>query len=648
VAVVQSAGSLTSVGRGEPVTIRRAVELSPNLSSAYGALWRSQPQVRTVTTFLGRNIAQLGLHVFRRVGDNERRRLTDHAAARTIAQPNPLTTRYDWVDRLVLDLAIYDNAYQLKVRRADGGVSLLRLPPRRTSPTGDNWWAPDGYEVVGARDKRRFRPDEVIHFHGYNPDDDRVGVSPLETLRRVLAEEWAAAGYREQFWNNGARISGYLSRPADAGDWDDDTRQRFVDEWREIYTGQGAGAGGTPILEDGMTYSAASFSPEQAQYIEARKLTREEVTAAYHIPAPFVGILEHATFSNITEQHKNLYQDTLGPYLQMITQRLELGLLVDLPDTADVYLEFNLDEKMRGSFEEQAAVLQTATGGPWLTRNEARARQNLPPVDGADELIVPLNVVAGGQASPTDSAPPKAGMPAGMKSRAVSLKAPTGGGSGPWADKYEEALAAFFARQGEVIARRLGAKARGKATLDDVLPDRPRWEAELADDLYGVGALAAAAAARKVLDELELDPDEFDEEPMAAWLRSNADGVSAGINGRTASELEAALADDDPKGAVARLFELAVTVRAVQGAVTQATAIAGFGGREGAKRGGLNRKVWRTRSSKPRPAHARMDGQTVDIDSTFSNGARWPGDSTLDDDDRAGCTCDLEFIREED
>jgi hypothetical protein len=38
-----------------------------------------------------------------------------------------------------------------------------------------------------------------------------------------------------------------------------------------------------------------------------------------------------------------------------------------------------------------------------MTRAEARARLNLPHLEGTDELIVPLNVLEGGQASPTDS-----------------------------------------------------------------------------------------------------------------------------------------------------------------------------------------------------------------------------------------------------
>jgi HK97 family phage prohead protease len=211
-------------------------------------------------------------------------------------------------------------------------------------------------------------------------------VSPLETLRGILAEEYEAGNWREQLWRNGARFPGYIARPKDAGDWSDRARSRFVESWKGLYTGDGPGAGGTPVLEDGMTFQATGITPEQAQYLETRKLTREEVAAAFHIPLPMVGILDHATFSNIKEQHQQLYQDTLGPWLSMIAEDLMLQLLPDLDGSADVYLEFNLAEKMRGSFEEQAATMQTATGGPWMTRNEARARVNLPAIDGADEL----------------------------------------------------------------------------------------------------------------------------------------------------------------------------------------------------------------------------------------------------------------------
>jgi hypothetical protein len=135
---------------------------------------------------------------------------------------------------------------------------------------------------------------------------------------------------------------------------------------------------------------------------------------------------------------------------------------------------------------------------------------------------------------------------------------------------------------------------------------------------------------------------------ILAWLQRNAEGVSEGVNGVTAVQLTEALAQDDPKSAIGHVFEVAQSSRVAQIATTQATAITSFGGREGAKRGGANRKTWRVTSSKPRPSHAALSGQTVKLDETFGNGARWPGDSRLSGDEKAGCTCTLSFTREED
>jgi HK97 family phage portal protein len=302
----------------------------------------------------------------------DRERLTGHPMHTLLSRPNPYTTRYRLVECLASDLAIYDNAFLAKVTTDRPGV--LRLDPRHLRPLDYNQFAVETYRYQGiGQAYHDFARDEIVHFRGCNAEDDRWGCSPMETLRRIFAEEFQAAQYREQLWRNGAWMTGYLTRPAEAPQWSDGARTRFRKSWQSQYTGTGPSAGRTPILEDGMGFVTASVTPESAQYIEARKLTREEVAAAYHIPLPMVGIVDHATYGNITEQHKNLYQDTLGPWLTMITEELELQLLPDFPDIASVYLEFNLAEKLRGFFEEQAAQLQQSVDAPCMTRNEARA-----------------------------------------------------------------------------------------------------------------------------------------------------------------------------------------------------------------------------------------------------------------------------------
>jgi HK97 family phage portal protein len=406
-AFVASAGSVQGLSRSSRVSFATPsrVQLSPTYYVDYAEIYRTQESVRTVVSFLARNVAQLGLHMYERVGDADRRPLSDHPMALMLKQPNPWTTRYRFIQALVCDFAIYDRAYWLKTRITSESNGLVRIPPQIVTPEGDNWLTPNGFKVDGTSGTRVYKADEVIYFRGYGLDKD-IGISPLEALRRTLREEFTAGEMREQTMRNGARMSGYLVRPKDSPEWSDTARDRFKRSWQAQYSGSGPGAGGTPILEDGMTFTPVSQTARDLQYIESRKLTREEVAAAYFVPPPMIGILDHATFSNITVQQRMLYTETLGPWLTMIQEEIELQLLKDFePEPARFYVEFNLREKLSGAFEERADAIQKAVGGPTMTVNEARALDNRPPIDGGDTLIVPLNVTQNGNPDPIPAAP---------------------------------------------------------------------------------------------------------------------------------------------------------------------------------------------------------------------------------------------------
>lgn len=664
---VLTQGQLQSVNRPmgpAPIPVGPSVSLADGVVQDYAAIWRTQPQIRTVVSFLARNIAQLGLHVYRRVSDVDRERLTEHPLAELLSQPNPTTTRYRWVEALISDLALYDNALIAKIRHARQPRALLRLDPRSVTPLGDQPYEPEGYRVQGNQGSRDLRPDDVMHFRGYNPVDIRWGASPIETLRRILIEEYQASRYREQLWRNGARVSGYLQRPLDAPEWSRAEKERFRAQWQSQYTGDGPQTGGTPILEDGMSFHDAAVTPEAAQYIEARKLTREEVASAYHIPPPMIGVLDHATYSNIQEQHKHLYQDTLGPWLEMISQEIHLQLLPDFPDTDRVYTEFNLAEKLRGSFEEQADQLQTSVGAPWMTRNEARARVNLPQLPDGDGLITPLNVLIGGTAQSEteadtggvtgaepdeepaeddDAMPASASRRAAVKLVGALTKARP---DESYVDQLEHAFAEHFDRQSRVVLSALGGTRKTwlrKAKVEDVF-DTERWSNELAADLFRLDLLISAAAGRATLAAIGRDPNAFDEERTHAWHAVAARSIATAVTLVTASHIADALTDDDPQAAVKTLFAGYNTDRARQLAVTQTTDISGFATSEAARQTGQKaQKTWIVTSGNPRPEHAAINGETVDMDAAFSNGAKWPGDSVLDDDQRAGCQCDMDI-----
>jgi HK97 family phage portal protein len=408
-AVIQSVGALTDLNTGWwPMVSYGSLRMYDEFNYDYATLYRQQPNIRTCVDFLARNIAQLGLHVFRRVGETDRERLRDHPLAVVLDRPLPAEykmTRYRLIEALMGDLGVYFNAYWLKVPGTPMG--LLRIPPTLVTVYGG--LVPTRYEINIGGKIVTAEPDAIVHFRGYNPEDPVNGLSPLETLRRVLAEEHAAGDYREHFWQNAARQSGIIERPANAPEWGENARARFKAEFEALYAG-GDNSGKTAILEEGMTWRPGTFNAQESEYLAGRKLTREECARAYHIPLPMVGILDNATFSNIQEQHRNLYQDSLGPWMAMIEQDIELQLLPEFADREGVYVEFNIAEKLQGSFQEQTQSLQSAVGRPWMTADEARARMNLPSMGGdAEQLVTPLNVLVGGQASPNDTAPPPKG-----------------------------------------------------------------------------------------------------------------------------------------------------------------------------------------------------------------------------------------------
>jgi len=383
------------------------IQVGPEQFRSYEQIYQKQPAVRTVIDFLGRNVAQLGLDVFERTSDTDREKVRDHPLSKLLNDPWPGSkwSKYKLINWTVQEYSIFNSAFWLKAKAPDGSNGVHPVPRRFVQLVGSNPLAPDKYRIQGTRGPIDLDPDQVVHFYGYNPSTPRDGYPPLETLKQLLQEEYAAAEYREQMWRNGARISGFITRPEKAPRWSSTARQRFMTDWGAYSSTQQAG--GTPILEDGMSWHEGGITPKDAQYIEARQLSREEVAAAYHVDPSMLGMSKSANQSSLGELRKMLYADALGPLLEMLQQDIELQLLpdVDPAGASKIYVEFNLKAKMQGSFETQAAAISASVGGPWMTRNEGRALYNLSDLPEAEELITPLNVTAGGLASPRDTAP---------------------------------------------------------------------------------------------------------------------------------------------------------------------------------------------------------------------------------------------------
>jgi len=91
------------------------------------------------------------------------------------------------------------------------------------------------------------------------------------------------------------------------------------------------------------------------------------------------------------------------------------------------------------------------------------------------------------------------------------------------------------------------------------------------------------------------------------------------------------------------VLELLQTSDAAMYAESMVTAVAGFASRDVAVKAGAV-KVWKTNSTNPRSAHARMNGESVPAGERFSNRMDWPGDSSGGADEVANCKCSLTIL----
>lgn len=632
------------------------VEYGPTMARVLGLsveeLFRSQPHLRTVVDFLQRNIAQLGLHVFQRVSETDRQRLRDDPIAQLLSRPNSHQTTYELVEALVGDLSLYGEAFWWVTESAEApsGWSIEAMSP--------GWVVSRGGGSVFTIDWVKFRNpkngiitevpmEQLLWFKGWNPAEPRHASSPVEALRDILAEQIDARIFRSQMWRRGGRFGGFLTRPAGTK-WDKDTREKFMRAWKSKYTdNDGANAGGTPILEDGMEYKTNRFTAREEEWAEGTKLSLAQCASVYQINPTMVGLLDNANFSNVDAFSKLMYSGTLGPLLRMIQDRITTFLVPRITATAGVYVEFNVAEKLKGSFEEQAAALSTSVGAPWLTRNEARARQNLPSIDGGDVLVTPLNVIEGGQASPRDSGSQnrnaavvemkatRVGDRGAVKAISVGpsgVRVKSDGAPDAAVEKTTEVLRKFFRRQRAVVLSQLGAKA-----ADDWW-DGDRWDKELGDDLYRLSVTTATQLGRKTAESLGFDPDDYDEDRTLAFLRAVADKRAGWINQTTKAQIDSALTADD--GDPGDVFDEAEDNRSGTASTALMAAVAGFALVEAGTQlvGDRAEKTWET-GANPRPEHASMDGETVGINESFSNGASWPGDPTLGAEGVANCNC---------
>lgn len=334
--------------------------------ATYAQLYLTQPWIAAVVDKIAASAARLGVNVWDTSPPTGNILQLDTPFARLMANPGVTLDPFAFWMWLASTIEVYGEAFLLKVKDGDRGtrpsqingknvdlsttsgktVGFVPMHPAMTQTFRDQY-GDVAYWFMGQPNELMSQ-DMVVPFLRYNPNMTQRGVSRMEPLRSTLMNEDSARRSQQAMFKNMGRPGGFLSVK---GKLDPDAKRRLREQWNQLYAGS-ENVGSTAVLENETVFQMMQLNSEEMQYIESRKLNREEVCGVYDMPPPMLQILDKATFSNIETQEKMLYKQTMTPRLGFMESPFNHHVAPEFGD--DEVMSFDLSKVMRGDFETSA------------------------------------------------------------------------------------------------------------------------------------------------------------------------------------------------------------------------------------------------------------------------------------------------------
>jgi HK97 family phage portal protein len=327
------------------------------------------------------DIAKLDLRIMREDGEIMVPQKSGRYAD-LLKKPNNYQTRFQFVMCWVLAKLLTGNTYVLKQRDRDGRIAALHVLDSEfvtvlVSDSGDVYYQIKRDALTQSVDIT-VPASEIIHDRHVTLYHPLVGISPIyacgmsATLGNAILQTGAG------FFKNKATPGGILTAP---GRINDDTAQRLQSYWQENYTG--ANAGKIAVLGDNLKFERMTVTAVDAQLIDQLKFSIEDVARCYRYPLYKLQAGPPLMAGSAEEFNLQYYGDSLQPLIESAESVMNAGL--ELPST--LHVEFDLSGLSRMNTESQYRTINEGVRGGILARNEGRARLNLPPKPGGDDLM---------------------------------------------------------------------------------------------------------------------------------------------------------------------------------------------------------------------------------------------------------------------
>lgn len=232
-------------------------------------------------------------------------------------------------------------------------------------------------------DERTLMADEVLVIRG------RLGRSIIDFGQDLILQAYRRQQFDNLLFKRGAKHQGVLQAPKLLSDPTRKALRLALDD----YAIDGPRAGRPLLLEEGMTWQQVSITPKDLELLGLAKFTDEQIAGRlFRVPPHKIGALERSTNNNIEQQSVDYVTDTLLGWVVRWEQAARRDLIIARDR---FFSKINLDALMRGDPLTRSQAYALAIQWGWMTRNEARRKEDWSPLPGLDDPLTPLNMSRG-------------------------------------------------------------------------------------------------------------------------------------------------------------------------------------------------------------------------------------------------------------
>lgn len=348
--------------------------------------------------------ASLPLITYKRLDPRGKERATDNKLYYLLKEtPNPVQTAFEFISLM----SVFQNVW---------GIGICEIEKDSNADPIALWPIPPWCVTIKVNENRNNLFYEVDYGNGkgkvpipyYNcvvfpslQSNQYEWKSPIKTHRETIGMAQALTEFGARTFGQGTNPAGIITHPTRL-------KEQSVKNMRESlekYKGLG-NEHRVMLLEEGMKFERVGLPPEDAQYLETRKFTVEEIARIYNVPLHMIQHLEKSTSwgTGIEEMTIGFVTYTLRPYLVQWEQELKRKLL---PDDKIHFVEFLIDALLRGKLSERYAAYAIARQWGWFSADDIREIENMNPLpdETGNVYLVPMNMVDANKLGETTQAP---------------------------------------------------------------------------------------------------------------------------------------------------------------------------------------------------------------------------------------------------